>query len=249
MSVFHGTKWKGNQLVIEEAKQHFLQKLERERQQNNVDSCIDSKKISKKSLRKRAVSHASNMSLVRNASRKGWVRLKDGRLVSKFKVRIPSTGRQTVIDPVKYESNHKKFNIASEANISITQLHFTNHDMEDLSRDALKVTSETQRKRAGIFTEEELALAKKASIELKMKEEEARKEFLALGINRKKKFLLEVEKEKLENELSSFKLIAQEVSKIGKSDQVGIVDFLSSDEEEYQKPSLVLNGAFDSDSE
>lgn len=267
------------QLCMEEAKMHYLKKLEKERQQmvkhqltktddKITESCVATavnssiKKVSKRSLKRKLISHSSNMSLVTSASRKGWVRLRDGRLVSKFKVRIPTSGRQTLVDPSKYASNHTRFKVEPLPFTSVSQLHFTNHDMENLSRDALRPTSDAQRKRAGIFTDVEIQAAKQASLEIKKKEDETRKELLLLGVNRKKMFLLEVEREKMDKEFEGFKKIADEVINTGSGAKSATVDFLSDTDDankegdcpgviaiEDSSLQLLMSGAFDSDSE
>jgi hypothetical protein len=269
------------QLCMEEAKPHYLNKLEKERQQMKhhheqvktdneskdaeIKDCAGAsiKKVSKRSLKRKLISHSSNMSLVTSATRKEWLRLRDGRLVCKFKVRIPTTGRQTLIDPSKYASNHTRFKVDSFPFIPISQLHFTNHDMEDLSRDALRPTSDSQRKRAGIFTDLEIKAAKQASLEIRKKEDATRKELSLLGLNRKKMFLLEVEREKMDKEFQGFKKIADEVINIKSGVNLSTVDFLS-DSDDCQKEGkktgqfenvasksaqLFMSGAFDSDSD
>ena len=200
-----------------------------------------------KRIKKRAIQHSSNMSIV-TFPRKHWVRLQDGRLVSKFKVRLESTGRETLIDPVKYQANFKRFYVVPDA-VSVMNLHYT-HEL-DLSRDAIQTTSEIQRKRGGILTEQELEQAAECAKLLKEHEKQKLADIEKLGLSKKKYYQLELEryKQSLETE-SAMKIVHQVVSAPLATNNT--VDFLSDDDElkDNTMPSAaLLNGLFDSDSE
>ncbi|KAJ3153410.1 nucleolar protein 8 [Geranomyces michiganensis] len=114
LSVYNGSKWKGMQLHIEEAKQSYLTKLKREWAQIAAhDEALRQSEgkpapISNKKRKKRAVDLAPDMSLVtdRNAkNRKHWRLSRFGRAVSVFRYREPATGRMVTVDPLRYKDN------------------------------------------------------------------------------------------------------------------------------------------------
>ncbi|KAJ3184143.1 nucleolar protein 8 [Geranomyces variabilis] len=114
LSLYNGSKWKGMQLHIEEAKQGYMTKLKREWAQiaAHEDALQKSEgkpaPISNKKRKKRAVDLAPDMSLVtdRNAkNRKHWRLSRFGRAVTVFRYRDPATGRMVTVDPLRYKDN------------------------------------------------------------------------------------------------------------------------------------------------
>jgi hypothetical protein len=240
MKIYSGTKWKGNLLRIEEAKQHFLVKLAKERNEK------EKTKITKKKLKKRQNQMDEDMEIV-TGPRKGWVRCRYGRLLPKIKMRMPKTGRETVIDPTKYLNNFIRLDL-KDLPVEISDLHFQNSDIRmDLSRDGMLMTCDNFRKRCQMWTDEELKLAKQCQEELSAKRAAVEQTFQQSGLSRKK-FLKEQEiKLKLQEEHDTLMEIVGNVSNGQKAKiNEGVVDFMS-DEEPITK--VEIGGLFDSDSE
>ncbi|KAI8817904.1 uncharacterized protein EV422DRAFT_197056 [Fimicolochytrium jonesii] len=111
-SIYNGSKWKGMQLHVEEAKQDYMTKLKREwaEIQAQEDSRKDGRTptISNKKRKKRAVDHAADMTLVtdRNCkNKKNWRLSRFGRGVSVFRYRNRATGKLVTIDPLRHKNN------------------------------------------------------------------------------------------------------------------------------------------------
>lgn len=149
-SIYHGTQWKGHILSISEAKQHWSTTLEREQNEikRNHSDHNGPKKLSKSKLKKLAVTMAIPMPYLK---RKGWIKLKD-RILPVIKLRSIKTGRVIKMDPTKYPSSYTKFNL--DALLSSTPMDF------NIERTAEQL--ERQRKRAGRFTQEEIAIGRKS---------------------------------------------------------------------------------------
>ena len=108
-----------------------------------------------------ACQHAANMTLV-TKQRKGWVNCKQKRLVARIKMRFATTGRETVVDPLKYQANWTRLTM-DNPDVSVADLNFVNDaadGLQYLSKDSMEETSDNARKRAGIWTVEELLISK-----------------------------------------------------------------------------------------
>ncbi|KAJ3020110.1 nucleolar protein 8 [Thoreauomyces humboldtii] len=110
MSLYNGSKWKGMQLHIEEAKQDYTVKLKREWQdiQTAKEAYKDGKPpaISNKKLKKRTVEEAADMTLVTDRNmknRKHWRRSAFGRAVSVYHYKDPVTRKIVMVDPLRYK--------------------------------------------------------------------------------------------------------------------------------------------------
>lgn len=89
MLVYNKTKWKGVDMKVEEAKEHFGDKLKREREEPPKKEKQRKKKRVKASARS---VHAPNMTpLTSNEPRLGWAKGKFSRLVCIMHIRDPLT--------------------------------------------------------------------------------------------------------------------------------------------------------------
>lgn len=233
ISVYNGTKWKGRTLLIDIAKPQFSIK---------ADVAPLEKKISRRTLKKQMVQAGANMSLV-TCIRKGWVRTRDTRLVSKVKLRLPPTGRQIIVDPLKYQTNYKKFKLP-DVHVAIKDLHFSNDFKEDLSRDSLQETSEISRKRATNWTRDELLLVQKLKKLAKGRKRDQELKIKQSGKSRKDYFKGLEEERKLVAEQDKNKEIAGAMVP-ERAESHGVVNFES--EEEMEISDVPLNGLYDSD--
>ncbi|KAJ3368959.1 hypothetical protein HDU91_000179, partial [Kappamyces sp. JEL0680] len=203
-------------------------------------------------LKQKANQHSSDMSLVRH-QRKGWTRLKDHRLVAKLKVRLPGSGRQVVIDPSKYQENYTKL-VLPDRPVSVADLNYVNDDLQDLSRDALRQTSESQRKMAGIWTDEEIAMAVQHRQQAFANARREREEQLQSGLSKTQYRAMLDEKRRQQEEQDAVKRIALQLEPTGTPGgsvgtvklSNGVVEFLSDEEPDAKEIKL---GLFDSDAE
>ncbi|KAJ3186517.1 nucleolar protein 8 [Gaertneriomyces sp. JEL0708] len=132
LSLYNGTKWKGMQLRVEEAKQHYLTRLKREWAEIETNS--DPKpSISKKKKKRTAITEADDMTLVsdRNVKkgRKGWKVSRFGRAVAVFHVRDPLTGKRKAIDPSFYKNSLKRLDGFAQTT-PVAQLSWPSSDYE-----------------------------------------------------------------------------------------------------------------------
>ena len=155
-SIYHGTKWKGRTLKIEEAKSDYVVKWQKE-----ASRLPTVKSLSKKKLKKRAVQHSLFMEPVTTdsplAATKGWA--KAGRLVPVVKIRHPKTSRVIKVDPFKSKAVYQTFDMEPGDHVSWEPIEYS-------------VEQETrQRKRCGIFTPEEQEEARAYQAQLKLQEQ------------------------------------------------------------------------------
>ncbi|KND00880.1 uncharacterized protein SPPG_03981 [Spizellomyces punctatus DAOM BR117] len=114
LTLYNGTKWKGMQLHIEEAKQDYMTRLKREWAEKKVQDEARAKgevQISNKKRKRKAVEVALDMNLVtdRNAkNRKGWKNSRFNRAVAVFHYRDKLTGKIVTVDPLRYKDNLKR---------------------------------------------------------------------------------------------------------------------------------------------
>ncbi|CAG8542844.1 15817_t:CDS:10 [Funneliformis caledonium] len=108
VSLFNGAKWKGMTLKVQEAKLDYKQRLNEEWE---IQKALEEKaKVSlprKKRGRDRSFELAEDMSLVTDSSaetRKGWKKLKYGRVASVMRLKKDDKTRVT-IDPSHYKDN------------------------------------------------------------------------------------------------------------------------------------------------
>ncbi|KAI8902049.1 hypothetical protein BC833DRAFT_617027 [Globomyces pollinis-pini] len=249
ISVYHGTKWRGNVLSIQEAKPHFQNRLQREQESAVPEPTFKPRQLTKKKLKRKPNQHSENMSVVplcSNSKKNGWVKGRYNRLLPKVNVRNPRTGRQILIDPVKYQYHFKKLE-DEDIPVSVMDLHFTNDDscIMDLSKDAIRQTSDTQRKRAGNWTDEEIQQAIAHRNYILNLEKEKEQIMKSSGLSKKQFLLQEHTKAVLESEYKSNLKLAENFSKKLGNDvkSTGTVDFLSDDEEvkeDIEKSNIAL---------
>ncbi|KAI8806396.1 hypothetical protein BJ742DRAFT_363148 [Cladochytrium replicatum] len=116
LTVYSGTKWKGMQLKVEEAKPDFKARIQKEHKAAELAAASTPADAEKKKRRnrKRGVSEAEladDMNLIDDdnvAKRKGWKRGKYGRPVAVIRIVNPATGKRVFVDPQKYRDNLKK---------------------------------------------------------------------------------------------------------------------------------------------
>jgi RNA recognition motif. (a.k.a. RRM, RBD, or RNP domain) len=145
-SIYNGRVWKGSTLIIREATQDYSTALKRE-QQEVIRESEHVKKPSNKKLKKMPVTMAPPGPIT--PKRKGWIRL-EGRMLPVMKLRSDKTGRVLKIDPSKYDAITKLTLEPIESDKPITY---------ELERTQEQV--DAQRKRAGIWTNEEIQQCKK----------------------------------------------------------------------------------------
>ncbi|TPX72129.1 hypothetical protein SpCBS45565_g00520 [Spizellomyces sp. 'palustris'] len=114
LTLYNGTKWKGMQLHIEEAKQDYMTRLKREWAERKMQEEARAKgevQISNKKRKRKAVDVVVDMNLVtdRNAkNRKGWKNSRFNRAVAVFHYRDKLTGKIVTVDPIRYKDNLKR---------------------------------------------------------------------------------------------------------------------------------------------
>nr|KAJ3417068.1 nucleolar protein 8 [Polyrhizophydium stewartii] len=147
-SIYNGTKWRGHALRIEEAKQHYLVRLHRERDETR--RCLrEGPKVSKKKLRRRAVQVAEDLTPVTNETAPAeWVKARYDRLLPKMKVRHPIRRRIMTVDPSKNKQTFRRFELEA-FNRPVATLVLEYNPPADLA--------EKCRKRSANWTAEELA--------------------------------------------------------------------------------------------
>ena len=136
-------------------------------------------------------------------------------------------------------------------------MHFTNDNLQDLSKDALQQTSEKARKRAGIFTAEEVALAKKCSKAIRAEELRLEKEVAKSGISKKKYFKHVEAEQMLTDEKANVKSLAKMMasnSGHGTTDMERVIEFNDTEDFSMKLPCgmdipELPDGLFGSDSD
>jgi hypothetical protein len=241
IAIYNKTKWKGHTLSVAEAKQDYTIKYERERATKNDNS---KPLITRKKMKRKQNQHFEDMTIPTNDTKRvKWVRARYGRLLPKIKMRLPQTGRETLIDPVKYINNYERFSVFDKE-VKVADLHFETGVKMDLSRDSIKETKDSFRKRCGMWTEEEIELAAKSNLEMKMRGLEEEREEKESGLS-KKRYRKEKEiRDKFNTEQESMREIVAGV-KHGENKNDKFLDFM--DEEDIIE-KVDTGGLFDSDS-
>ncbi|PVU93617.1 hypothetical protein BB559_003229 [Furculomyces boomerangus] len=107
-NLYNGAKWKGSLLKVAVAKEHYLDRINREIEKNKTTEIKSIKP--KKAFYKSSVLMSEDMSLVTEKNvdgRKGWKRGRYGRAVAVLRMRDPK-GKIISIDPLKYRNNLEK---------------------------------------------------------------------------------------------------------------------------------------------
>ncbi|KAJ1859344.1 hypothetical protein H4R99_003927 [Coemansia sp. RSA 1722] len=113
-SIYGGTKWKGGMLRIEEAKEHYTLRLERERKEaketglQQTEPVIEKKRKSTEDVYQGTMAEDLNLVTSKNVDRyRGWTKGRYNRPVFKYKVAKPN-GKMFTFDPVQYRNNFEK---------------------------------------------------------------------------------------------------------------------------------------------
>ncbi|KAJ3276760.1 hypothetical protein HDV01_002814 [Terramyces sp. JEL0728] len=195
------TKWKKSTLKIQEAKQDYLIKLKREREEPEVEK--------KKNTKKNKIQF-QELNL-----KKGWIRI-NGRLVAKLKQRLPN-GRQA---QPGMKSKYVKFNLEP----SISEINF---ETTDLSKETIE-RLEKQRLLAGNYTEQELQQSRQCFLDYKTNTENVEKERLGLDLSRNKYELLVKERQAREKEKN---VLDSVVKRIINNESMNVVEFEPDEDE------------------
>lgn len=144
LNTYNGTIWQGSRVKLEEARPSRLQTVLEE-----------AKEVSKgKRLRKLAIRHSKDMSLVDDKNvegRKGWKRGRFGRAIAEMTLRRPD-GKLVVVDPLHYKNNLEKL-FGSVKPLPIAQLQWEYYSEESpLKKKHKKNTIQTEGK-SDIFGE------------------------------------------------------------------------------------------------
>jgi RNA recognition motif-containing protein len=240
VALLNGTKWKGSTLRIQEAHSDYIKKWEAKRTLPDREEVVLKKKKQKATFSSVPIENRSN-----------WV-IKDGFYLYKFKTRLHN--RTKIIDPTHFQ-NHIRLR-ASNIDPSVMDLHFVVDDCPQALQNAgLLPTSDSFRKKCGIFTAEEIELAKLDSQKLRASKQEYEQE-LKLSEKSKKTFEQEwmITKE-IQEENAVQQLIVNEVthedanaeSAIEQVQPDGFVDFTDDEDVEPRQKGNPLPGVYDSD--
>lgn len=127
-SVFNNSVWMGKKMRIEEAKETFLDKLQKEWQENTDE---DKTGAMPKRKNKPLVCFSKQSNLVDEdnvGERKGWIRGKFGRPVAVVKLRNVD-GSIVTVDPAHHKENFQRFYFG-EKFLSVKYLHWNIEDFE-----------------------------------------------------------------------------------------------------------------------
>ncbi|PVU95544.1 hypothetical protein BB561_001754 [Smittium simulii] len=105
ISLYNGTKWKGSTMLLEQAKQDYLEKLK-----NEQNSQLEASRPTKRKNPAFKTVIANDMTLVNDKNvdgKKGWKRGRYGRAVAVIKYSTPD-GTLKTIDPLLYKNNLEK---------------------------------------------------------------------------------------------------------------------------------------------
>lgn len=164
-STYNGSKWKGFQLKIQVAKENFLDRLDKERQSEELNSdIVESKPVKKSTTKPILDDKITRVEGVEEFQMKGappgtqipgekdWVVGKYGRVLPVVNIMKNGTGRLMKVDPSKLTHNLKRINAEMDTDcISPSSLTWTMDDNDSV----------ITKKRKGEFPEWKLPAAKK----------------------------------------------------------------------------------------